>query len=413
MIAFSLMTLFIVSAVTLSTTSKRLREQAVERLKRLEVVTAEISTFVPTTTRPYGNDTKEVTVDPFTILYSTYQSGWGRDSCNPRIDFDPDKMVLFSQGVDLGVGNTSTDIEVRNGIAYLTADGSSASSPDLYIINVRNPASPYVMSSLNTGPGISALEIAGHYIYTANLSTTNQLQVIDIRDRSAPVLETKFKLPLPTASTTAPLASAIFYSHGLIYLGTQKWGGSEFSVIDVTVPSSPVYLGGFEIGTLVNDIYVRDGIAYVAASDLGQMRILDVHHPNAIVEIGQFSPSGWATQQGRRVSYFEYVLSLGRTTGGFNVIANPEIFTFSTSTQTTALNFHDIPGGVYGILFRPPYIYLATKSVDHEFQVWKSDLSQMVSEKTLGFSPLTMTCDASTVYFATGNQRGFAVLKIK
>jgi hypothetical protein len=192
----------------------------------------------------------------------------------------------------------------------------------------------------------------------------------------------KLKLPLPQASSTPPFATAIFYSDGYIYLGTEKWEGDEFSIIDVHAPSSPVYLGGFKTNTLINSIYVRDGFAYVAASDLGQMRILDVRNPAAITQVSQFSPSGWETQQGKTFSYFEKQLTLGRTVGGFNVLTNHELFSFSTTSNLLASR--DVPGGAYGIVDRPPYFYVITHSPNHEFQIWDRNLTRLKFEKSLG-----------------------------
>ncbi len=409
MIAFSLMTLFLVSALALTTTMQRLHDQAVEHLTKLEMVIENMSS---STMRLYGNDSIENFFDPLTLLTSDYANAWGRDSCSSRFSFNPTNVFLYAQGVDLGAGNVSTDLEVRNNIAYLTADSATASAPDFYIIDMRDPGAPVIMSSLNTGPGLSALEVAGHYVYTTNLGSTNQLQVIDISNRLSPVLVTKLKLPLPNASSTAPSATSIFYSKSRVYLGTEKWEGTEFAVVDVSQPSSPQHLGGFETNTLVNDIYMRDERAYLANSDIGQMRILNVHDPTIITEIGIFSPTGYATQEGKVLSYFEEKFGLGRTTGGFNVLANPEAFLFSTTSPVTPETSHDIPGGVYGMLLRPPFIYLATRSPGHEFQVWKSDFSEKIFEKALGFLPQRMTCDGQTLYFATGDRKGVAVLKI-
>lgn len=419
MIAFSIMTLFIVSFLVLSFAMDRLRVQAVQHLDRLEFVIPNIASSTLHTKKLYGNDTQEIFLDPITLLVSDYANGWGRDTCDPRFSFNissgsSQEINLYAQGVSLGTGNVSTDIEVRNGVAYLAADSTTASSPDLYVIDIHDPASPFIMSSLNTGPGLTQLEVAGHYIYAANLGTTHQLHIIDIADRASPVVVAKLKLPLPNASSTAPFASSLFYHEGFIYLGTEKWEGKEFSVIDVSIPSSPLYLGGFEMNTLLNDIYVRDGIAYVAASDIGQMRFLNISNPMNIIEIATFSPSGWATQQGKTLSYFENRLFLGRTTGGFNVVNNHEVFIFPTSTlQYYPENSRDIPGGIYGLLYRSPYIYLATRSPGHEFQIWKEDLSELISEKSLGFLPRMMACDELAMYFATGDSRGIAVLKNK
>ena len=70
---------------------------------------------------------------------------------------------------------------------------ATALKPDFYIINAENPSNPTIISSLNTGPGLNAIEVAGPYVYVANSGTTAQLQIIDIHDRNTPILISKFK----------------------------------------------------------------------------------------------------------------------------------------------------------------------------------------------------------------------------
>ncbi len=417
MMAFSLMTLFLTSAIILSSTMQSLHDQAIRHLENLEFATHAIASST-LAKKPYGNDSQETFLNPFTLLQSDYINAWGRDNCNPRLSsspiFDSAKInFYYPTSLNLGAGNTSTDIEVRNGIAYLTADSASASSPDFYIIDMRNPTSPVILSSLNTGPGLAALEVAGPYAYVANMSSVSQLQVIDIRNRSAPFISATLKLPLPFASSTAPASSAIFYSRGIIYLGTEKWNGNEFAIIDVSQPSAPRSIGGFETNTLINDIYVRGDDAYLAASDSGQMRILDIQNPVSISQRATFSPSGWETQVGKSLSYFEGKLSLGRTTGGFNNTHNYEFFLFSTTSSPIAVeNSKDVPGGIYGILLRPPFIYFATRSSGHEFQIWDDAMSHVIYERSLGFLPHAMACDGQNIYFATGDQWGISILTL-
>lgn len=419
MLAFSLLTLFLVSALALSSTMHRLHYSAVQNLENLRGAVGEMDqfilnqTFASTTSfsqKVYGNNSYITEIYPLSIAVSDFDGGWGRENCDPRISFNSETAELFTQGVDLGSGNISTDIEVRNGFAYVTADSSTASAHDFYIIDIRNPASPLIISSLETGPGLSRLEVVGHYIYAANTGSTNQLQVIDIKDRTSPVLRIKVKLPTPNASSTPAGASSIFYHDETIYLGTHKWRGKEFSVFNVSEPISPSYSGGFETDTLVNDIYVRDGFAYLAASDEGQMRILDVHDLNNISQVEYFSPSGWETQEGKSLSYFEEKLSLGRTTGGFNNVSNPELFIFSSASPPVISFARDIPGGNYGSILQPDRVFVMTRFPNKEFQIWKPDLSAKLSEFSLGFFPQGLSCDHSSFYFATGDSRGVAAL---
>ncbi len=393
LLAFSLFTLFAISTFSLESSMAKLK---IWSLKELDIMSA--TQF----TDPSASD---------------YMEEWGRNSCGSRFDFDPNRYSYFNQGINIGSGNISTDIEVRNGMVYLTADSTISSDPDLFIIDAGTVLNPALISSLNTGPGVSALEIAGPYIFMAQASSVRQLQIVDIHNRASPQLISQLKLSLPTPTTTAPFARSIFYLKGFIYLGTEKWNGAEFAIIDVSNIYDPMVVGVFETGTLVNDIYVKGNRAYLATADALQLRVLDISNKSNPVLIASFSPPGWQKQEGKVLDFFEGRLGLGRTVGGFNVLTNYEAFVFSTSTVDNA-NFivggffsKDIPSGVYGILIREYNIYVISHSGGHEFQVWDSAFATKVAEIPLGINAEKMACDSRDFYFATGNARGFSVLK--
>ncbi|MDO8430747.1 MAG: hypothetical protein Q7S72_02055 [Candidatus Taylorbacteria bacterium] len=406
MLAFSLFILFTLSTFILSRSMQELKIWSLKELDKMEKLVFEIDSGIGLNKIVYGNDSSILSNDLYRISESDYVGAWGRNSCDVRIKFDQSKIDYSSTGIDMGLSNPSTDIEVRNSIVYLTADSATASRSDFFIIDAEDIFHPNVISSLNIGPGLSALEVAGPYVFAAQASTVNQLQIIDIHDRFFPQLISELKLSLPTPTTTAPFASSIFYSRGYVYLGTAKWNGAEFAIIDVSNIISPKVVGSFETNTLINDIYVRGDKAYLATSDEKQMRVLDVSDKTQPILIDSFSPTGWQTQEGKTLDYFEETLGFGRTVGGFNVTGNHELFISSTTTIS-----RDIPGGVYGILMRPPYIFLLTHASGKEFQVFDSTLSTKVFEFPLQSSPVRMTCDGSTFYFATGDSKGISILK--
>ena len=109
MLAFSLMTIFTISTFTLMSSVGELKVWSLNELERLES-------------------------EPSIITYSDYILDFGRNSCSVKIDFDEDKINYFPEGSSIGVSNKSSDIEVRNGIIYLTADATSLSPQDFFII---------------------------------------------------------------------------------------------------------------------------------------------------------------------------------------------------------------------------------------------------------------------------------------
>jgi hypothetical protein len=422
LIALAVMTLIVPAALSLSWSNNRLAASARMRLDSLSNVADVIQNGA---------------IRQIASSSLLYQHEFGKSTCNITPS-DPKKGFVSADIYNtsiLGSGITGTSVTARNGFIYETTDSSSQSAPDFFIIDARNPASPIIVSSLNTGPGLSAVTVSGYYVYVANESSLSQLQVIDIHDRTHPFVAAKLKLPLPDASSTAPSATSLFYDDGMIYLGTEKWNGLEFNAIDVSNPTSPMYRGGFETGSLVNAIYEYGGYAYVAGPDTEQMRILDVHDPTNSKELSYFSPPGFAVLEGKTFALEDNTgntiesntknststLYFARAGGGFNNTSQYELFSFNVPHDTpppnpidqSEISGRDIPGGVYGVVAIPGFVFLATGDSSAGFQIWRSDLGDLSAKTvnvTLPGKPLSLWCDHGRLYSALADQTGFMII---
>jgi len=343
-------------------------------------------------------------------VVGSYQSAYSNANANK---INPTSVSITPISLPINPLLPLTDLQVRNGIAYVSDDSSTASDPDLFIIDFKDKNNPKVLSSINTGPGIAAFAIAGIRIYAAAASAVAQLHVIRMDSLNSLVLEKKYKLPPPYATATEPIGSAVFFDKNKIYLGTEKWDGDEFSVIDVSNPTTPIKISGLETGSKVNGIFVRDNFAYIADSDEKQLRIVDVSQSGMPILTDSFSPSGWSRQEGKRVSSFEGALDFGRTSGGYNITTDHEAFEWEAATSSAALQslsslipisnypYHslDIPGGVYGIVADRSHVYLATRQVNKEFQIFDHSLSTTTAlAYSLPVAPQTLTCDGGHLY---------------
>ncbi|MBU6231040.1 hypothetical protein KGP36_00075 [Patescibacteria group bacterium] len=304
-----------------------------------------------------------------------------------------------------------TDLEVRDGIAYVSADSASASDPDLMVFDIKSGSdvpgdkssgrNAILLSSIDTGPGISAIAIAGKRVYAAAPSAVGQLQVIRLDGLQAPILERRMKLPLPFATATPALGSSIAYSGGRIYLGTEKWSGDEFAVIDASDPAAPAKIGGFETGGKVNGIAIDGNEAYLASADQSELRVLDLSDPAVPRLEAVFSPSGWQRQEGKALSVFEGSLSFGRTSGGYDVAGDHEAFIWATASPAlpSLPRSVNIPGGVYAMIMDRSRIFLATRQPDQELQAFSRDLEPIPSSSmALPVAPQTMACDGDKLY---------------
>ncbi len=176
----------------------------------------------------------------FNYLEPDTFSAYGKDTCPPILDFtNPSSTSTpISSSLPISSSNLITDLVVKDGFGYISTNSSSSTDPDLFIFDISDMANPKLISSFNTGPGVAALTVAGPYIFAANESSINQLQVIDIHDRSHPLIISQAKVPLDIASSTRPDASAIFYDKGFIYLGTEKGDSPELTIWSVADPST-------------------------------------------------------------------------------------------------------------------------------------------------------------------------------
>jgi len=306
-----------------------------------------------------------------------------------------------------------TDIIVRGGIAYISTDSNVASDPDILVADIHDPKHPLLLSALNTGPGIARIALDGDHIFAAADSTAAQLHVIRINSLSSLTLAKKYKLSLPQASTSPPVGTSIFYDKGTVYLGVNKWDGQEFSAIDASSPEDPVKVGGFETGSQINSVFARNSVAYVADADQSQLRVLDVSdHANPRLTYS-FSPSGWQRQEGKSVVSFEDALRFGRTSGGYNIQTDYELFSWPAIPSLPTIGvpdtlgaptssppyFKDIPGGVYGIVADRNHIYAVTRTNGQEFAVFDRSLAgSTAAYYQLPVAPQTITCDEDRLY---------------
>lgn len=293
-----------------------------------------------------------------------------------------------------------TDLEIRNDIAYISADSARQTDPDIFVFNINDPDNAKQISSLNTGPGLVSFVLVGKRIYGVAPSTIAQLHTIRLDALDKPVLENYYKLTLPYATATPALGSAIAYKDNKIFLGTEKWDGEELNIIDIIDSNSPTKINGLEINSKINDILINNKTAYVSSANQNQLTIIDISDVTKPIFGQIFSPSGWPRQDGKVSSYFEQQLYFGRTSGGFDLPNDHELFSWA-STSIDILSKYDsinISGGVYGILSDRNAIYLATRQLNKEFQIFNKDLSVSLASYSLPIAPQTMTCYGDSIY---------------
>lgn len=273
-----------------------------------------------------------------------------------------------------------TNLSAKNDLLIATIDPAEMKTdPTLFLFDVAS-GTPRYLASLDTASstksGLADAVAAQGYVFAANAFAANwatcaegpscaQLQVIDIRDPSAPALIRNFRL----ATSTGPLANGsggqatgktLAYKGGFLYLGLVKTaaGGKEFNIIDVTDPLHPAWRGAYAVGRTVNRITVRGTYAYLATDDPAQELIaLDISDPAAPKRAGSWNAPGTANfGYGADILATESSLYLARTYSPnapeFTVLGNTPPYASFMPVGTYDAGTILAPTSVYRIVVR-------------------------------------------------------------
>lgn len=266
-------------------------------------------------------------------------------------------------------GNQATDVDVIGSYAYVTSEHSSSGSSDFWIIDVSSPTTTKpnrVMSSLNTGPGLQAIDATAGHAFVANLDTTRQLQIINIANPAAPFLIASSTMP----GVSGPNAKgvSVFYAPPYVLVGLGQATGPELHVVDVGILgtfSNPVHVGSLEIGSAVNKIITSQDKtkAYLATSDQNEeLKIISLVNPSAPQKVEGFNMAG--TSPANTIYHMNDVLYVGRSSPASTLSA------FQISGNTLSfMGDLNMGGAVNDIAIRDCLAFSGTNNSNKEFQI--------------------------------------------
>ncbi len=414
------------------------KEETEDIYEKIIKVERESSPFIKKVTsivKWKGGNFREQKVE-LSALVTNFENAVGGDTCDSMVSGDWKNPNVDT--IDLGVSHPISDIDVHKNRLYVTVDSSPDST--LFIYNVENHNSPVFLGSLDTSSvsaGPNAIAIAtssnGHFAYIANSYGANfntcaakpynpptpsncaQLQVVDITNPASPNIAINFLVPTTSPSSVTgsgggAIGRSIFYKDGYVYLGLSKTStGPEFNIIDVHErPVNPRWVGGFQIGSAVNAIFVRGSYAYLATPDSEELTVLNISNPGNPIKVSGFDAVG-GSGNGKSITIVGDDLFLGRTAGNNEFyslnIKNPE--------NPTEKFQKDAGSSVNDLIVRDYLAFLVTTS--GKLQIWNIDNpanvtawteNETVSEfVTLpGGNINALDCENNTLY--AGSQNG-------
>ena len=432
-------------------------QQQIERARATARADFNDSTLNPGTVTTYDTSgityTKNLTVTPSVdgltkLITSLIQ--WGTNSvslstqvtdwfsaggiCNPTISGDwtqPQGYGYF----DFPSSKGASGVALKNNIAYVTSDPSSASTDDFYTIDVSDPTlRPLTrLGHFSTTYGLTDIATVitptETYSYVSAHSATAQLLVIDVSNPNTPPLDvTKIKKQIDVTTTgDTAYGNTIFYINNKIYLGLTNSDGPEFYVfciapdpdISACSPSSPinpVQIGSYEVGAEVNRILVRDDFAYIStATTPSNYQVIKLNINLGVPSYVDSYMSSSFTGQALALNKATNTLYFGKKGG----TGNPRLFALNTSNLNSPFWNANISDSIYTLIRRGNLLFMTTGDSNDGLQIWDISSAGPVTTPTrYDTSPLNIqqgatvgsSCVGNLLYIAQKSNRALQIV---
>jgi hypothetical protein len=177
--------------------------------------------------------------------------------------------------VDVAPGTTCEGIATSGSYAYVAAGGAG-----LRIYSISNPAAPTLVASMDTLAYCESVVISGQYAYIA---AAERSHIVDITNPAAPVYVGRI-------NAYGGYHQYINVRSGYAYVCDYNAG---LAVVNVTNPASPVNVVSLPTIPRIGCVVFDGNYAYIAAGDSG-LKVYNVVNPASPVFAGRVSTTGRA-----------------------------------------------------------------------------------------------------------------------
>ncbi|MFB3895124.1 MAG: LVIVD repeat-containing protein [bacterium] len=208
-----------------------------------------------------------------------------RDTARLKLNTNLNSLTITSQIAPTEVGfnevsKNAIDTFVQGNYAYV-ADYYFG----LYILDVSNPQSPYIVSSCATPGNPRDIFVNGDYAYIAD--NYDGLRIIDVSNPFHP-----YEIG---ADTSAYYAYGLYIRDKYAYVVYGQGYWSHLGIFDVSDPTNPIFMDSYYTIDVndMNGIFVKDDYAYVANSFAG-LKIFNIADPHNIQLAASYHTGGEA-----------------------------------------------------------------------------------------------------------------------
>lgn len=324
-------------------------------------------------------------------------------SLQSSFELQPQLFTYTKEELGISTSTILTGATLIGQKLYVSANSSSTTEPDIFVYNVssnvyaaanifsnmqgvRVKPTLSLVTSKDTGPGISSMQSRGTYIISANTGVKSQVDILD----SALLGQNHFVIPGSNSSTT-PLTKVMLYASEKLVVGTEKSILPEIVLFNIQTGQ---VIQTIEIGYGVNDIALADDLLFVAGPRDPEIEVFDLNSNGN--KIAQYDLPGGSGNAKVLLIYGD-ILYVGRTKGGNEFVGLEMNFErgvagvststpgFPTLSITSSIIFKEILNkkinwSIDSMLHFDEYNILLTADEYKEFQLYKNtDVDQLVS----------------------------------
>lgn len=248
----------------------------------------------------------------------------------------------------INIGKGSNSIVLMGGYAYVAQD---ANNNQLQIVNVSNPDAPFLAAEIslqnNTKEGISVFALDDYAYVGSESSAGEEFQIFNVSNPINPLFVSSVEIDANV--------NDIYVYRNRAYLATSKTDG-EILIFDISIPSGPQQIAAFDYGDTpglsvfannLNDFYVGIGNNFV---------IVNSANLSSLSLIGSYNAGG----QVNDIYIRDYLAFLATA----NSTAEFQAINITGKANPTLHSSYNFPQLGTGITYRNNVVYMSVRSND-------------------------------------------------
>lgn len=285
-------------------------------------------------------------------VMTTLLSNW-RQSLTVPLSWD---SPSWTGSVGVTGNGDGVKVATQGDYAYLIRGNVS---PNLIVLDIADRTSPVIVGSLSLSGQPTDIAVQGDYAYVSNTANAGEIQTVSVVNPAAPSLVSTVNLAGNGNATSVKVSGSNLY---VTRSGDATSPG--FVIMSLATPATPALAGSFGTSIVLLDVYINGSYAFAAAgTNSAELLVLNVSVPSLTQQVSILDLPGNTDASSVVGSASTVYLGQGATLHSVDV-SNPATPTVSGSLVSSgtindlALNSNS-----------PTYLFVGTSSSAAEFQV--------------------------------------------